>query len=281
MENENARRDRVACTSFDSTHRIYFVSDLHLGAPSLDNNAERERKVVKWLDEIRPTCSVLFLLGDIYDFWFEYKYVVPKGGIRLLGKICEFTDSGIEVHFFTGNHDFGAFGYFQKECGIIVHTHEEEFTFNGKTFYIGHGDGINPKDRGYNFVKNFYLNHFLQRSFRFLIHPDRSIGFARRWSSHSRLNYRKDTDCYRGTENEYIELFCRKVLKTKQYDYFVFGHRHLPLKIQLTGNSLNGPNGPNSPDGPNSYYINTGDWITHYSYAVFDGVSCTVLEYCL
>lgn len=242
----------------DIAHKkIYFLSDVHLGASALNNNREREIKLIKWLDFIRPDCSVLFLLGDIFDFWFEYKWVVPKGYVRFLSKICEFTDAGIEVHFFTGNHDIWAFDYLNKECGMSVHTHDEIFNIRGKKFYIGHGDGLNPQDKGYLFIYRIFHNPFLQRCFR-LIHPDWGIALARKWSSHSRLKGGENpaANCYKGTEQEDIEIYARKMLETQHFDYFVFGHRHLPLDILLTKNSR---------------YINTGDWITWYTYAVFDG----------
>lgn len=237
--------------------KIYFVSDAHLGASALNNNREREERLIEWLDDIQADCSVLFLLGDIFDFWFEYKRVVPKGFIRFLAKICEFTDKGIEVHFFTGNHDIWAFDYLPRECGVILHTHDEIFEINDKKFYIGHGDGLDPKDRGYLFIRKIFHNRFLQKCFR-LIHPDWGIAFARKWSSHSRLkaNGKIEADAYRGSDQEDIEIFARRKLQQEHFDYFIFGHRHLPLDIRLASDSR---------------YINTGDWISWYSYAVFDG----------
>ena len=166
--------------------KVYFVSDVHLGAPVLDNDRERENRLIRWLDTIRPDCGELFLLGDIFDFWFEYKRAVPKGHVRFLAKICEFTDQGIPVHFFTGNHDIWAFGYLPEECGVILHTHNEIFRIAGKRFLIGHGDALNPQDKGYLFLYRIFHNRFLQRCFRWL-HPDIGILIARKWSSHSRL----------------------------------------------------------------------------------------------
>ena len=158
--------------------KVYFVSDVHLGAPVLDNDRERENRLIRWLDTIRPDCSELFLLGDIFDFWFEYKRAVPKGHVRFLAKICEFTDQGIPVHFFTGNHDIWAFGYLPEECGVILHTHNEIFRIAGKRFLIGHGDALNPQDKGYLFLYRIFHNRFLQRCFRGL-HPDIGILIAR------------------------------------------------------------------------------------------------------
>lgn len=245
---------------------IYFLSDAHLGAAVLQNNREREKRLVEWLETIRPDCSTLFLLGDIFDFWFEYKRVVPKGFIRFLSKICEFTDEGREVHFFTGNHDIWAFDYLHQECGVNIHTRDKTFVFNGKKFYIGHGDGLDPKDKGYLFLKRVFHNRFLQRCFRW-IHPDLGIAFAHKWSSHSRLkeNGQIEAEAYRGSEEEDIEQYCRRTLTHEHFDYFIFGHRHLPLDISL-------------PSG--SRYINTGDWITHYTYALFDGETLSLQTAC-
>ena len=178
--------------------KVYFVSDVHLGAPVLDNDRERENRLIRWLDTIRPDCGELFLLGDIFDFWFEYKRAVPKGHVRFLAKICEFTDQGIPVHFFTGNHDIWAFGYLPEECGVILHTHNEIFRIAGKRFLIGHGDALNPQDKGYLFLYRIFHNRFLQRCFRWL-HPDIGILIARKWSSHSRLeNGKIEADAFRG-----------------------------------------------------------------------------------
>lgn len=236
--------------------KVYFLSDIHLGTPVLSNNREREMKLVRWLDSIKTDCSTLFLLGDVFDFWFEYKRTVPKGFVRFLAKICEFTDSGIDVHFFTGNHDIWAFDYLNKECGMILHTTNEIFDLNGKRFLIGHGDGLNPDDKGYLFLKNAFRNRFLQWCFR-LIHPDIGIALAHKWSSHSRLeNGKIEADGFLGEEKEEIVRFCRKTLEKEHFDYFIFGHRHWPIDLQLTKDSR---------------YINTGDWITYYTYAVLEG----------
>lgn len=236
--------------------KLYFLSDVHLGASALNNNREREQLLVRWLDSIREDCAVLYLLGDIFDFWFEYKKVVPKGFVRFLSKICEFTDSGIPVHFFTGNHDIWAFDYLNEECGVIVHTQSEIIDINSKHFLIGHGDGLDPNDKGYLFLRKVFHNHFLQRCFR-LIHPDWGIALARKWSSHSRLeNGKIEADRFKGEDKEETVRYCRQVLEKEHFDYFIFGHRHLPMDIQLSASSR---------------YINTGDWITHYTYAIFDG----------
>lgn len=236
--------------------KVYFLSDIHLGSPVLNDNREREARLVAWLERIRPECGVLFLLGDIFDFWFEYKRAVPKGYVRFLAKICEFTDSGIPVHFFTGNHDVWVFDYLPEECGVKLHRGNRIFNIAGKLFFIGHGDGLNPHDRGYLFLYRMFHCRFLQRCFRW-IHPDTGIWIARKWSSHSRLaNGNMEASCFQGEEREEIVVFCKKTLEERYFDYFIFGHRHLPCELSLPKNSR---------------YINTGDWITYYSYAVFDG----------
>lgn len=255
LENKNIPTQEISL-SLSKGKKIYFLSDAHLGAPVLKNNREREIRLVEWLEQIRPDCETLFLLGDIFDFWFEYKRSVPKGFIRFLAKLCEFTDAGIPVHFFTGNHDIWAFDYLPKECGVILHTKNEYFNINGKHFLIGHGDALNPKDKGYLFLYHIFHNRFLQKAFRW-VHPDLGILLAQKWSSHSRLeNGHIEADSFRGEEQEEIVRFCRNTLSLRHFDYFIFGHRHLPIDLELS---------------PASRYINTGDWITYDSYAVFDG----------
>lgn len=243
--------------------KVYFLSDAHLGAAVLDNNKERELKLVKWLDTIKPDCTALYLLGDMFDFWYEYKHVVPKGFVRFLAKIAEFTDQGIEVHFFTGNHDIWVCDYLSQECGIIIHTDNQKLTIGDKKFLIGHGDGLDKNDKGYLFLKSAFHNRFLQGCFS-LLHPDLGYRIAHKWSSHSRLkkNGKIEAVSFRGEENEEIVRFCKETLKKEHFDYFIFGHRHLPMDIQL---------------GENSRYINTGDWITHYTYALFDGKDTQLL----
>ncbi len=240
--------------------KAYFLSDVHLGASALSEsvNRERECRLVGWLEQIRNDCATLFLLGDIFDFWFEYKRVVPKGAVRFLAKVAEFTDQGIPVWFFTGNHDVWLFDYLQKECGVRILKQDAAFVIERKKFYLGHGDGLDPHDRGYLCIRRIFHNRFLQRCFRWL-HPDVGVGLARRWSAHSRKS-KQNGACPKasGRENgqQEIENYARCILKQESFDYFIFGHLHLPTDIPLGGGSR---------------YINTGDWITHFSYAVFDG----------
>lgn len=243
--------------------KIYFASDFHLGAPDYKSSLVREKKVVAWLDEIKTDAAEIYLVGDVFDFWFEYKTVVPRGFVRLLGKLAELTDAGIKVHFFIGNHDMWVFDYLPKETGVEVHKEPIERTYNGKQFYIGHGDGLGPGDRGYKFIKKVFRNPVCQWLFARL-HPNLGIGLADFWSKTSRKHTGSSDKKFLGEENEWLAIHSKELLKTKHYDYFIFGHRHLPMQIRV---------------GENSTYYNLGDWIDHYTYGVFDGDSFTMHNY--
>ncbi|HKJ43891.1 MAG TPA: UDP-2,3-diacylglucosamine diphosphatase [Sunxiuqinia sp.] len=246
----------------DAQNKIYFVSDIHLGAPALNNNGEREKLFVHWLDDIKKDAAELYLMGDIFDYWYEYKKVVPRGFTRTLGKIAELADSGIPVHFFTGNHDIWVFDYLPKELGVQVHYHEMQVTLNGKKFFLAHGDGLDPYDKGYHFLKKIFTNRILQWSFSRL-HPNLGIALAHAWSKKSRVSKGISVP-FKGEENEGLYHFAKSVLEHEEVDYFIFGHRHLLLDLPL---------------GKTSRYINLGDWIVHYSYGVFDGESFELKKY--
>ena len=235
---------------------IYFASDFHLGAPTYEKSLERERKIVDWLNYIQPHAQEIFLVGDIFDFWFEYKQAIPKGFIRLQGKIAELTDSGIPVHLFTGNHDMWIFDYLPKELGIQLHRKPIERTFNGKTFYIGHGDGLGPGDYGYKFIKKVFENRLCQWAFARL-HPNFGIWLANYFSKTSRASTGHHDEVFSGKENEWLYAYCQEILNAKQIDYFIFGHRHLPLDIQLSEYAT---------------YFNLGDWLRYDTYLEFDGL---------
>jgi UDP-2,3-diacylglucosamine hydrolase len=247
-----------------SSGKIYFASDLHLGTPDERSSFEREKLFVKWLDEIKGDAAEIFIIGDIFDFWHEYKTVIPKGFVRLQGKLAEVADSGIPVHVFTGNHDLWMFGYFEKELGAKVYKQPVTREFSGKKFFIGHGDGLGPGDHGYKFIKRVFSNPVCQFLFRWL-HPDLGIRLAGYLSKKSRYsnNGQHELEKFYGEDKEWLVQFCRETLKREHFDYFVFGHRHLPLDIQLNKKSR---------------YINTGDWLDYFSYAVFDGEK-TELKY--
>jgi len=246
----------------DQVRKIYFISDLHLGAPALNNNTERERLFVKWLNEIKEDAAMLFLMGDIFDYWFEYKKVVPRGFTRSLGKIAEIADSGIPVHFFTGNHDIWVFDYLPSELGIEVHYAEMRIKLGEKKFFLAHGDGLDPFDTGYHFLKKIFTNQFFQWLFA-RVHPNLGIKIAHGWSKKSRLDKGMGDD-FKGPGNEGLFVFANKILEKEEIDYFIFGHRHLLLDL---------------PIGNHSRYINLGDWITHFSYGVFDGEKFELKRY--
>ena len=235
--------------------KIYFSSDNLLGAPNLEESLVREKKFVSWLDTIKKDAEAIFLVGDIFDFWFEYNEVVPKGFTRSLGKLAEISDAGISIHYFAGNHDMWLVDYFQKELNLTVYNKPKVFIINDKKFFVGHGDGLGPGDKSFKIMKKIFKNPFFNWCFR-CVHPDLGIKLGKYLSNKNRLKSSLEDLNFNGNENEWLTKYCKEKLKNKHYDYFVFGHRHIPLEIKLS---------------PNSTYINLGDWITHFSYAVFDG----------
>ena len=235
--------------------KIYFASDQHLGAPNPELSFPREQKFVAWLEEVKADAEAIFLLGDLFDFWFEYKTVVPKGFVRVLGKLAEIRDSGIPIYFFVGNHDLWMSDYFQKELNIPVYHDNKEFTFGNKTFLIGHGDGKGPGDLGYKRMKKVFTNSISKTVFRWL-HPDIGVRLAQYLSVKNKLISGEEDVTFLGEEKEWLVLYAKRKLETKLYNYFIFGHRHLPMQIQV---------------GENSEYINLGDWIGYFTYGVFDG----------
>lgn len=243
--------------------KIYFASDFHLGVPDHASSLEREKKIVRWLDEIFPDCEELYLLGDVFDFWFEYKTVVPRGFVRLLGKIAQFTDAGIPVHYFTGNHDMWTFDYLTTELNVKLYREPIETEYNGKKFYIGHGDGLGPGDHGYKFIKKVFASPVSRRLFAFL-HPYIGVSIANYFSGKSRIATGTTDETYHGEEKEWLVIHARELLQKNHYDYFIFGHRHLPLDIKINGDSR---------------YINLGDWVKYFTYAVFDGKELELMKY--
>ncbi len=235
--------------------KIYFASDFHLGAPNPQKSKERELRVIQWLDIISKDASDIFLVGDVFDFWFEYKHAIPKGFSRLQGKIASLADSGINVHYFIGNHDMWVFNYFEEELGVKMYRDNTDFEFGGKKFLVGHGDGYGPGDYGYKFIKKVFTNPISQWLFGW-IHPNLGIGLANFWSGRSRSANSGSDEKFLGEENEWLAIYCKEILENKHYDYFIFGHRHLPLDLKV---------------GENSRYLNLGEWINYNTYGVFDG----------
>lgn len=242
--------------------KIYFLSDFHLGVPDQQTSLSREKRIVAFLDAIKEDACMVFVLGDLFDFWFEYRKVVPKGYVRILGKLAELTDKGIAVHFFVGNHDMWMSGYFESELNIPVYFQERAYEFNGKKFIIGHGDGLGPGDQGYKLLKTVFRNPFCQFLFG-LIPPAVGISIAEYFSRKSRIATGNTEDHFLGEDKEWLIQYCKSVLAKYQVDFFIFGHRHLPIDVELNTTSR---------------YINLGDWVKYDSYAVFDGDQ-VVLKY--
>lgn len=243
--------------------KIFFLSDFHLGIPNVQASHEREKRIVQFLDEIKNETAALFIVGDLFDFWYEYRKVVPKGFVRILGKIAEFTDAGIAVHFFVGNHDMWMRNYFQKELNVPVYFHPEEFEFNGKKFLIGHGDGLGPNDYKYKAMKKVFRNPVCQWFFG--IFPSAwGVGLANYFSGKSRKADTGAEKTFLGEEKEWLIIYGKDVLEREHYDFFVFGHRHLPIDYRLNSESR---------------YINLGDWISYNTYAVFDGQDVALKSY--
>lgn len=243
--------------------KVYFASDQHFGAPTAEASFPREQKFVAWLNEIKEDAAAIFLLGDLFDFWFEYKTVVPKGFVRVLGKLAEIKDNGIPIYFFVGNHDLWMKDYFEKELNIPVYHKPQEFKFNNTTLLIGHGDGLGPRDKGYKRMKKVFTFPLFQWLFKWL-HPDLGMRLGQYMSVKNKMISGDDDAQFLGEENEWLVQYCKRKLETKHYDYFVFGHRHLPLNIDLNQNSK---------------YINLGDWIHYYTYGVFDGKGLTLKKF--
>lgn len=245
--------------------KIYFLSDFHLGVPDSASSLEREKKIVRFLDTAQLDAAEIFIVGDLFDFWYEYKTVVPKGYVRILGKMAEITDSGIPIHFFVGNHDMWMRDYFQKELNIPVYFEPVTFDFNGKKFLVGHGDGLGPGDHGYKFLKKVFRNPVCQWLFG-VLPPNIGVGVANYFSRKSRakaMAAHKDEQ-FLGEDKEWLIIHCKEVLQKEHYNYFVFGHRHLPINFNLPQSSL---------------YINLGDWLQYSSYAVFDGANLELKYY--
>ncbi|MPT30368.1 MAG: UDP-2,3-diacylglucosamine diphosphatase [Chryseobacterium sp.] len=246
-----------------SGKKIYFASDQHFGVPDLQQSRIREERFIRWLDSIKKDAQVLFLMGDLFDFWHEWKYVVPKGYIRVLGKIAELKDSDIDIYFFVGNHDLWMKNYFEEELGIPVFFEKRYYEISDKNFLLAHGDGLGPGDKGYKRMKKVFTNPLAQWAFRWL-HPDIAMRIANYMSQKNKLISGEEDKEFLGEDKEFLIQYSKEKLKTENIDYFVFGHRHLPLVFDL---------------GKGAKYINLGDWIVYFTYGVYDGQSFDVKKF--
>ena len=249
--------------------KAYFSSDYHLGVPSFEKSLEREKLIVKWLESIEHDAQIIFLVGDIFDFWFEYKHAIPKGFVRLLGKLAQLSDRGIELIIFTGNHDMWMSGYLTEEIGAKISRNPVHYEFrnsngNSKQILVGHGDGLGPGDATYKFLKKILENSFFQFIFR-IVHPDVGIWIAKEWSKRSRVtNVKKGEEHFLGEENEWLFQYCLEVERSQHFDYYIFGHRHLPLDLKVNEKSR---------------YFNLGEWVSQQTFAEFDGEELTLNKF--
>ncbi len=234
--------------------KIFFASDFHLGTPSYEASLQREKKIVRWLSSIQNEAFAIFLVGDIFDFWFEYRHAIPKGFTRFLGKLAELSDAGIHLIFFTGNHDMWMFDYFEQELNVTIYRDPQEFMINNTSFLIGHGDGLGPKDYTYKMLKKVFKSSLCQWLFA-RVHPNLGIGIANAWSKSSRASH-GDSDKNFFGEEEWLFQYCKEYYTQKPTQYFIFGHRHYPMELKISENSK---------------YINLGEWISDYTYTEFDG----------
>ena len=238
---------------------IYFISDAHLGCLAIKHRRQQERRLVRFLDEIKEKADAIYMLGDMFDFWFEYQTVVPKGFTRFLGKISELTDMGIEVHYFTGNHDIWCLDYLEKECGMTLHRNASTLELGDQTFYLAHGDGLGDKDWKFKLIRGVFHNRLCQWLFRWL-HPAIGVPFGLSWAKHSRMRHSAENGGeppYRGEADEPLVAFAKQYLSSHpDVDYFIFGHRHIELDLALSHQTR---------------LIILGDWVSQFTYAVYDG----------
>ena len=243
--------------------KVYFLSDFHLGAPNAVESRKREDRLVRFLQDARKDAGVIFIVGDIFDFWFEYKTVVPKGFVRILGTLAQMADEGIQLHIFTGNHDLWMQDYLSKELNAKLYFEPQQFTIQNKQFLIGHGDGLGPGDQGYKRLKRIFTNPLCQWLFRWL-HPDAGIQLANYFSRKSRAKTGNADELFLGEDKEWLILYAKEQAKTMAVDYFIFGHRHYAIDLKINEKSR---------------YINLGDWIRLNTYAVFDGKDLQLLTW--
>ncbi len=244
---------------------IYFLSDAHLGSWAIDHARTQERRLVRFLDSIKTKAAAVYFLGDMFDFWDEFRYVVPKGYTRFLGKVSELTDMGVEVHFFTGNHDIWTYGYLEQECGMTVHTRPVTTEIYDKVFYLAHGDGLGDPDAKFRFLRRIFHSRTCQILFNAL-HPRWSMWLGLTWAKHSRLKRADGKEPpYMGEDKEYLVRYAREYMQGhRDIDYFLFGHRHIELDLALSRKTR---------------MMILGDWITQFTYAVFDGEHLFLEEY--
>ncbi len=232
---------------------VYFFSDLHLGAPYFPDSKEAERRVVAFLDHIKEDAEAIYMLGDVLDYWYEYRYVVPRGFVRFFGKLAELADSGIRIVWLIGNHDIWINDYIPSELGVEVIDGTLTEKIGDKTFFLTHGDGVGKMKRSFKFLRSLFRNKTCQKAFS-AIHPRWTVPFAYNWSRHSR-----DKGERRGLPDETILSGLKQF--TKEYhashpeiDFFIYGHVHILSREEIS---------------KGCEMIVLGEWIHTFSYAVF------------
>lgn len=243
--------------------KVYFASDFHLGIPNKEESLARERKIIRWLDTIKADAAHIFLVGDIFDFWYEYRKVIPKGFIRFQGKIAELVDEGIPITFFSGNHDIWMFDYFTEELGIPVFRRTQEVVINDLKLQVGHGDGLGPGDHTYKFLQKVFESKLLQWMFS-RVHPNLALWIGHTWSQARKKKLSFKAHPFVAKEKEYIWHYCREAETKAHHDYYVFGHRHIPMDLEVTENSR---------------YVNLGEWLWSFTYGKCDGNKLELLAF--
>ncbi len=245
---------------------IYFIADAHLGSWAVSHHRTQERRLVRFLDDIKNKAGAVYMLGDMFDFWYEWRRVVPRGFTRFLGKISELTDLGVEVHYFIGNHDIWAFDYLNRECGVVLHREPLTTELYGKEFFIAHGDGMGDPKKSFHIIRSIFHNKTCQWMFSRLLHPNVAMRFGLTWARHSRLKREEGEEPpYMGEDKEYLVLFTKEYKKTHpNIDFFIYGHRHIELDLVLSRDTR---------------MLVLGDWITQFTYARWDGEHLTLANY--
>lgn len=245
--------------------KVYFISDAHLGSLAIEHRRTQERRLVNFLDDIKHKAEAVYMLGDMFDFWHEYKNVVPKGFTRFLGKVSELTDMGVEVHYFTGNHDIWAYDYLERECGVIMHRKPMTTEINGNLFFLAHGDELGQNDKGFRIIRYIFHNRLCQILFSSL-HPRWGVAFGLNWAKHSRLKREDGTELpYQGEDKEELVVWTKDFMKSHpDINYYIFGHRHIALDLMLSRTAR---------------LMILGDWISQFTYVEYDGVNISLKDY--
>lgn len=253
-------------------NKVYFISDAHLGSLATEHRRTQERRLVAFLDSIKTQASAVYMLGDMFDFWYEYRLAVPKGYTRFLGKVSELTDMGVEVHYFTGNHDIWAYDYLEKECGVTIHRKPLTTEIYGNLFFLAHGDELGERDKGFRFIRSVFHNRLCQVLFSSL-HPRWGIDFGLKWAKHSRLKRADGIEPpYKGEDKEELILWTKEYMKTHpDINFFIYGHRHIALDLMLSSTS--------EGNSHKSRLMILGDWISQYTYVEYDGETISLKDY--